>query len=425
MNIDVIVIGAGVAGLAAARELSGAGKRVCVVEARRRTGGRIHTLHVAGLPLPVELGAEFIHGEAQATFSIVEAAALIACALPDTHWWSRQGRWEIVPDFWERMNKVRAPIGRLRRDVSFAEFLRRQRLDPKLRELARTVVEGYHAAHADRVSAQWIGSGEGEDSDDHAQFRILDGYDALVEWLCAGIDPERGQIRLGTIVKTVSWRSGEVVADCVRLEGRGELTLRAAAAVITIPIGVWKAPHEQEGAIRFDPPLEEKMRAVEKLEAGHVIKIVFRFAERWWDEFNFVHSSDPFVPTWWTQAPVRAPILTGWAGGHAADSLLAEGESAMIDRALDTLATTFGTRRRIIEERLAGTYTHNWQSDPFSRGAYSYAVTGGSGAHAALAKPVRSALFFAGEATSAEETGTVAGAIGSGRKAARKLLAAG
>jgi monoamine oxidase len=119
---------------------------------------------------------------------------------------------------------------------------------------------------------------------------------------------------------------------------------------------------------------------------------------------------------------VRSPTLTAWAGGHAADALLAEGESAMIDRALDSLATTFHMRRRRVDQLLAGSWTHNWQSDPFSRGAYSYAGVGGQNAHRALAKPIESTLFFAGEATSSDQTGTVAGAIESGKRAAAELI---
>jgi monoamine oxidase len=151
---------------------------------------------------------------------------------------------------------------------------------------------------------------------------------------------------------------------------------------------------------------------------------VFRFKERFWDDFNFVHSSDPFVPTWWTPAPVRSPVLTGWAGGHAADALLADGEDAMRDRALDAMARTFHMGRRTIDDQLAGVYAHNWQSDPFSRGAYSYSGVGGSDAHDALAKPLRQTLFFAGEATSGDQTGTVAGAIETGRRAAGQCLRA-
>lgn len=439
MKFDVVVIGAGAAGLSAARELSGAGQRVCVVEARERVGGRIHTLHVAGLPLPVELGAEFIHGEAHETFSIVQAAALIACELPDTHWWSREGQWDPLPDFWDRIDEVRSRIGSLRHDISFDEFLRSHRnIAPRLRELVRNFAEGYHAAHAERISAMALSSADEEQAEPggNKQFRILDGYDALIEWLRAGLHPARTELRLGTQVRQVRWSEREVIVDCLR--GKSEATLRAKAAIVTVPIGVWKAPREQEGAIRFDPPLDGKMRALERLEVGHVVKIVFRFREAFWDDasfleergrgprsetsINFVHSSDRFVPTWWTSAPIRQPTLTGWGGGHAADAMLAEGEDAMTDRALDTLAKTFAMRRRTIDDLLAGTYAHNWQSDAFSRGAYSYAGVGGTGAHQALARPLRSTLFFAGEATDGEQTGTVAGAIASGRRAARELL---
>src|SRR6185436_3311954 len=152
------------------------------------------------------------------------------------------------------------------------------------------------------------------------------------------------------------------------------------------------------GTIAFDPPLREKEKAIAKLEAGHVVKIAMRFRERFWEPFNFLHSSHRFMPTWWTTAPVVTPILTGWAGGHAADAMLAEGPEAMLDRALDALAEILGTPRREIDRQLVASYSHDWQADPFSRGAYSYAAVGGSGAHDALRRPLRGTLFFAGEA---------------------------
>jgi monoamine oxidase len=430
VKFDVVVIGAGAAGLAAARELSGAGKRVCLLEARPRLGGRIHTLHVADLPLPVELGAEFIHGQPDETFSIVEAAALIACQLPNNHWRSRDGQWDQIPDFWQRIQKITRPIGKLKHDVSFNDFLRSRRsLSPRQREEAISFVEGYHAAHADRISAMTLDSSDEEQDDDSGgqkQFRILNGYDAVIEWLRAGLHPERSEVRLETTVRQISWSEGEVTVDCLR--GKSEQTVRAAAAIVTVPIGVWKAAREQEGSIRFDPALDEKTRAIAKIEVGHVVKIMFRFRERFWEERDgdeavaFIHSTDRFVPTWWTATPVRSPILTAWAGGHAADGLLADSDEGMIDRVLDSMSKTFRQRRRTIDDLLAGAYSHNWQSDPFSRGAYSYAGVGGSGAHKTLSRPIGSTLFFAGEATNAEQTGTVAGAIESGVRAAAELL---
>jgi monoamine oxidase len=409
---DVVVIGAGAAGLSAARVLTGAGRSVCLIEARPRVGGRIHTLHFADLPLPIELGAEFIHGEVGTTFDIVDAAALVAARLPDDHWWSTNGRRERVADFWGTIDEVRAKIGKLTRDISFAAFLRGRRdLTPRVRELACGFVEGYHAAHADRISATVLRSADEEQEGDNKQFRIANGQDALIEWLRAGLDPQRTELLLGTVADRVQWSDGAVTVHC------GATRIRAKQLVVTIPIGVWKA-----GTLAFDPPLRDKERAIGKLESGHVVKIAFRFRERFWDDVNFLHTSDRYMPTWWTLAPFRTPVLTGWAGGHAADALLAEGKEAMIDRALSAMASAWDVPRRRLDELLAGTFTHDWQADPFSRCAYSYAAVGGANAHTALAKPIRKTLFFAGEATSSDQTGTVAGAIDSGRRAAREAL---
>jgi monoamine oxidase len=180
---------------------------------------------------------------------------------------------------------------------------------------------------------------------------------------------------------------------------------------------VLKAPD----AIRFTPELREKQRALDRIEVGHVVKIILRFRQRFWDDFNFVHANDAPFPTWWTAAPARAPLMTGWAGGHAADRLLAEGGNAIVERGVESLASILNIPRRRVASQLDAGYVHDWQADPFSRGAYSYAGVGGSNAFRALGKPVAGTLFFAGEATS-DQTGTVAGAIASGRRAARQIL---
>jgi monoamine oxidase len=428
-RFDVIVIGAGAAGLAAARDLSGAGKKVCILEGRERIGGRILTIHAADLPLPIELGAEFIHGEAKDTFSIVESAALLAYRLPDSHWSSTRGRWRIENDFWATLNAITSKIPADAHDISFAEFLNRQRkLAPRLKQMALDFAEGYQASHADRISAASLRtSGQEEKPQQH---RIANGYDVMIEYLRAGLDPQRTVLHLGSEVTEVAWSRGAVEIKTARGE-----TFGAKAAVITIPIGVWKTP----GGIRFDPPLREKQKVIAKLEVGHVVKIVFRFRERFWDApdfvkrrtkmkqweegvpFTFVHGTDRFVPTWWTTAPVRAPMLTAWAGGHAADALLAQG-SRIVDRAIDSLAATFAVKRRDVEPLIDSTHMHDWQSDRFSRGAYSYAGIGGQKAHSLLAKPIGATLFFAGEATSGDETGTVSGALATGKRAAKQLL---
>jgi len=413
-SFDVIIIGAGAAGLAAARDLSGSGKSIVLLEARERFGGRIFTIHAPDAPLPIEFGAEFIHGEAKDTFTIVDAAALLAYDIPTHFAWSSDGELQDIPHFWTSINRILKRIPARARDLSFAEFIKRQKnLSPRDRKMALNFAEGYNASHAERISAASLRVADKEE-EAPKQHRIADGYDALVEWLRAGIDPSRSLIRLGTEVTHIAWRRGSVEAQT----RRGE-TFHARAAVITIPIGVWKSAN----AIRFDPPLAEKQRAIKKLEVGHVVKIVFRFRERFWDfDNNFIVSDDPYMPTWWTTAPIRSSMLTGWAGGHAAERILASGD--VVNQALDSLSKVIGVKRKKFESLLESAHTHDWQSDPFSRGAYSYAAVGGEHAHETLARQVAGTLFFAGEATTAEETGTVSGAVATGKRAARQLIAA-
>jgi phytoene dehydrogenase-like protein len=145
--LDVVVIGAGAAGLAAARELSQSGLRALLLEARGRIGGRIHTLHDAAWPVPLELGAEFLHGEAEATCEIARAASLIVDEQPDRHAWAEDGHWRSQGDMWERFQSLCRTIPSRARDRPFAEVLERRRATrADAARLARMVVEGYHAA---------------------------------------------------------------------------------------------------------------------------------------------------------------------------------------------------------------------------------------------------------------------------------------
>jgi monoamine oxidase len=439
-DADVVVAGAGAAGLAAAGALARHGLSVILVEARDRVGGRIHTRHVPGLAAPVEVGAEFVHGEAPSTLGLADAAALLAVELPDNHWWSQNAEWRNVPDFWKRIDSVRNRIGPLRRDVSFAQFLDRQRsLDPFTRTLVRSFVEGYHAAHADRISALALAAAdsEQESSRGNRQFRLFDGYDRLADAMRQALDPELVDLRLSCVIDEVTWRKGDVRVRVSRLQTHAVETIRARAMVVTLPIGVLKAPPGSVGAVVFDPPLAAKREALDLIGVGHVVKVILRFRRAFWDDddflgargirnpaapVNFIHSQEGAFPTFWTSSPVRAPVMTAWAGGTAADALLAGTRDGIVDRALDSLAMLCGQRRSLIDREYVSAWTHDWQADPFSRGAYSYASVGGSNAHALLGRTLQETLFFAGEATSGDETGTVAGAIESGRRAARGIV---
>jgi phytoene dehydrogenase-like protein len=179
-DVDVLVLGAGVAGLTAARDLSASGLRVTLLEARGRVGGRILTVRDPLSPVPVELGAEFLHGETAQVADLLRGASLAADELPDRHVESRDGAFTPIEGFWEEVDAMLREIPRRtrREDLSIAEYLDRAR-PPHRARLAR-FVEGFHAASLDTISARSLAAGA---EDDERQFRIEGGYGPLVEWL--------------------------------------------------------------------------------------------------------------------------------------------------------------------------------------------------------------------------------------------------
>ncbi len=444
-RVDVLVLGAGAAGLAAARDLSHAGLRVTIIEARPRVGGRILTVHDSRSPVPLELGAEFIHGGRAETLSLAQAAGLAVLELPGSHDLAAGGRFKALDGFWElvdRMNHDLARrLARRGRDFPVSEYLDSRSVPPSRRGMLRDFLQGFYAAHPDRLSAESLavevrGSAE-RDEVTGGQFRIGNGGDALMKWLWHGLDPDRTELRLSTVAQSVQWKDGAVRVACRGADRAPLPTVSARTALITLPLAVLKA-----GMVRFDPALPAaKQRALAGLETGQVFKIVLRFREAFWDDaeflkerrgpagadrggLNFLHGQGAEVPTWWTTLPVRSPVLVGYVGGVAAEQLLAEELPSRLERTLVALSEVLAVPRRELEDQLDASASHDWRADPFARGAYSYIGVGGIGAPRALGRPVGGTLFFAGEATDGPQIGTVAGALASGRRAAREVLRA-
>jgi monoamine oxidase len=195
-------------------------------------------------------------------------------------------------------------------------------------------------------------------------------------------------------------------------------TVKARQAIITLPLGVL-----QSRAIRFTPSLGQKASALQKLASGPVIRVAMRFHSRFWEarapQIAFFHVPQAPFPTFWTPLPMRAALLTAWTGGPKAARLTGSSKEKLVSAALRTIGMVFGDAPR---KQLASVLVQDWQADPYSRGGYSYVRVGGAGARERLAEPIEDTLFFAGEATDAEEAGTVAGALRSGRRAAREVL---
>lgn len=430
-EFDVIVVGAGAAGLAAAAELAGNGLAVCVVDARERAGGRILTVQDAnGLP-PLEFGAEFIHGESPATLKWLRDSGRAMLDAPQTRWIARRGRLQPADEPFAQMKRSLSRASVPRKDVAFADFLERRSktIPAAVRALARMTVEGFDAADATRVSAREILEEWGGDSAaDAPTFRPLYGYASLVEALSDAVRRNGATSRLGTVVREIKWRAGSVTLHGVR--HAEPLRFRAKRAVITVPLGVLKLPVAAPSSIRFEPALSRKEAASRLLGVGPVVKLILHFKRAFWDEIEgakfrqaaFFHAPGCPFPTFWTTLPFRTTRLIAWAGGPNASRLVDEHPSQVIRLALASLRSIFGSKLDY-ESELEGVRWHDWQRDPWACGAYSYVKVAGASARKTLGAAVDKTLYFAGEATDTEgESGSVGGALQSGARAARMIL---
>jgi monoamine oxidase len=415
--MHVVVVGAGLAGLAAAQALRSGGCTITLLEARDRIGGRVWQQGMAA-GVPVELGPEWLSPDGELHELLVHAGARLVPA-DGGRWQRRDGRWENQDDFSDRNAEL---VDRIRHlpgsDRSALEALAYCCATAPAEDRARLLgyVEGFHAADPALLSADWLAEVEDEQPADASDLRSLDGTMPAVEalWTASGTF----ELRLATEVVAVGWRPGQVE---VRVAATREPVV-ADAAVVTVPL-----PILEELAISPDVP--DIRRAASLLKMGQVVKLVLRFEDAFWERVGppgpmlFLHApAEPF-PVCWT-GPGGAPVLTVWAGGPAAERLAGRSEAELVQLATGSIARGLGLRPDRVRRRLRQHWWHDWHADRFARGAYSYVGVGGTRAHEVLARPVEGTLFFAGEATCGEGlNATMEGALRSGRRAARQLLA--
>lgn len=421
---SVLIIGGGVAGLAAARALALAGLPVTLLEARDRLGGRVHTVMDATGKLPVELGAEFIHGAHNATWDILRAAHLDTQRVPERHWRVTPNGLAEDPKFREQLDQVIARISPVAPDQDVRSFLDHSwGLEPRIKRLACDYVEGFHAAPAQRMSVRALALAEssGPDEESEQQFRVTKGYSAMVQWLSKEISAHGAEIRFNARAKRLRWERGSVEVE-VETAGRRK-SYPGARAVIALPLGVLQ--EQGPDAFAFEPRLPGKEKAIGGLAMGAVVKIILQFHSRFWpvENFGFLHSFEPWLPTWW--ADERGTLLTGWIGGPRAARLAEQGNEAILKEAIQSLSRLFKVEADRIHDLLAASYVHDWQHDPFTRGGYSYTPMGMMDMPKRLAAPVADTLFFAGEATDTQgQQGTVHAALASGKRVAEEILQA-
>ncbi len=438
-TLDAVVIGAGFAGLVAAERLLAANRSVLLLEASDRVGGRARTDYSLGGGVPLELGAQMVHGRAAVTHGWIRREGLRTRPLPLT----QRSRilvnrriarypWMALPfhplvglratyDGFVRiprtLDRIEAP------DRSLEEFLAERPRHPATRLLVTLLHSHTYAADPDAIGIVGPGEEQRVASEPYGfrNFRLVEGYSALAERIAA---PLGTHLRRNSPVTLVQ-RSATGVR--VRTEGPngGTQEYRARTAVVTVPLGVLRA-----GTISFDPPLpDDKRRAIERIAFGDAYALQLRVRggtlRRRLGDFALVWggtASTFFRPR--VGLGENAEFVTAFTIGREARRRASLPDDEMVAVTLDEWngilppEVTLGT--------VEGHAVHRWPTDPWTRGAYSFFPPGvGLAERQALAAPVDDQLFFAGEATdTVGQSATVAGAIDSGNRAADEILGA-
>jgi monoamine oxidase len=432
---DVVVIGAGMAGLACVQKLTEASTDLLLLEAANRVGGRVRTDFAVGRGLPCEIGAFMIHGKRVITHEWMREFGLHARSLPTmrrARFWCN-GRVERLPlpgNIFHRTIGLRAfyqgGISLPRKlkeydgpDLSLGEFLKRERVLPGARSIVELLYAHLSAANADDVGVRGPGS-EAALADEeffYTNFHVVEGYEAL---LSGRMTPLRDHLRLKTRVTSIH-RSRDGVRLEAEVNGASEEFL-AKRAVVTLPLGILKAD-----AVAFDPPLpEDKQEAIRRIAFGDVIVVALRLRGG-----NLVDRLGDFGVLYGRGASsfhrlyvgIRnpPPILSAFTSGREARRRAALDDEGVVQATLEELKSILpaGVDPGEVEDYAIARWTH----DPFVRGGYSYLPIGADLRHRlALAAPVDGVLFFAGEAThTAGEPATVHGAIETGYRAAQEV----
>ncbi len=429
MQRTILIVGAGAAGLMAARALSSAGLEVTILEARDRIGGRINTIHDPAFSLPIEAGAEFIHGELETTIRLLKNYQIKYYPISGGLWNAMEGQLNRQRDFIKGFDTVLEKLDKLKDDISIEEFLKinfDKPEDEKIRESIYSFVQGYDLAEPAKASA--LSLREEWSEQDSEQYRIKGGYGSLLDRLFKDCKSNGCQLKLNSVVKDVKWTKNNV-----SVRTRDGNLFEANKLLLTIPLGVLQASPTAPASINFNPSIPEKIVAAKKLGYGDVIKIPLEFSEPFWENADIVKTrktkdlgflfSDRPIPTWWTPLPMADPIITGWFGGPNVKPHVGKSTDELVNLAIKSLAEIYYLETDELKRLLNTGRSFDWSADKFSIGGYSYKTLNAAENRKILADPIDNTIFFAGEALAlGPEAGTVEAAFQSGAATAGKII---
>jgi monoamine oxidase len=403
---DVIVIGAGAAGLGAARRLAAAGVAVRVIEARNRVGGRAWTVH-APSGLPIELGCAWLHSADENEFTALAVRAGLTIDKTRPPWRTQMNDVGFAPadqaDFRAALGRLFARLdeaGEAEGDQSADRLL-----DPGSRwnPLLNATSTYMNGVELDQLSVRdfW------RYNDTSVNWRIVEGYGGLMAALASALD-----ITFECPVSLIDHTGPQVTIETPRGD------LRARAVIVTVPTDVLCA-----GDLRFHPALPDKIAAAAALPLGLADKLYLGLdgAEEFPKDSHLYGALDSARTGSYHVRPFGRPLIEVYFGGRFARELEAEGEAAFASFAIGQLASLLGEGMR---KRLHPIAATAWARDPYARGSYSHAMPGHADARLALAAPVDGRIFFAGEACVVDDFSTAHGAYRSGVKAAGEAIAA-
>jgi monoamine oxidase len=418
MNDTIIIIGAGAAGLMAAKELSSKQQTVIVLEANKRLGGRIYTLYDV-FEKPVEAGAEFIHGKLALTHELLKASNITFHATKGKMLHVENGEWKKQNEFTVGWHELMQKMEQLKQDMTVAAFLNENFSDKKYDALIDSVknfAEGFDLADVEKASVFALSDEWSHEEEE--QYRVDDGYQKIIDYLVDECTKSGCTIHTSAVVKEVHWKKGEV-----KIVTSDNKTFYGSKVIVTVPIGVLKAELNAEAAIAFTPSIYDYFRAAKNIGYGTVTKILFQFDERFWkDDTGFI-LSDENIPVWWTQLPDNYPLLTGWLNGAQLKKLRNADAASILEASLQSLSNIFKINVPSLRQKLTAWHIEDWSKGRFALGGYSYDTLQTARAKKFLNIPIEQTIFFAGEALyEGAAPATVEAAFVSGREAAQKVM---